>query len=109
MNNTIYTCDLMGGLGNQMFQIAHTYAQSLRYNTKCSFKKISNTQNQGNNVNLYINNVFRKLNFLDEITSDITIYESSFNFKNLEINKNNNVKFSGYYQSEKNFTDTITK
>lgn len=103
MNNTIYTCDLMGGLGNQMFQIAHVYSQSIKNNSNCVFRTNSNTQNQGNNVSTYINNIFKKLNFKNEVVSDIGIFEGGFNFNDVVTPPNKNINFHGYYQSSKNF------
>ena len=103
MNNIIYTCDLMGGLGNQMFQIAHAHSQSLKNNVSSAFKKFSNTQNQGNNVTLYMNNIFKKLIFLNNIDSDISIYENGFNFTPINPPNDKNIIFHGYYQSSKNF------
>jgi hypothetical protein len=93
----------MGGLGNQMFQIAHTYSQSLRYGVKCIFPKKSNTQNQGNDISKYVSNVFNKFIFSDGVNFDLIIREQNFGFTSINIPENKSVLFSGYYQSNKNF------
>ena len=53
----------MGGLGNQMFQIAHTYAQGLKNNLNVSFKPIAGGNMQGNKPINYLKNIFKNFNF----------------------------------------------
>jgi hypothetical protein len=102
-NEITFTCNLMGGLGNQMFQIAHTYAQSKRYGVKCVFYPYSETNLQGNNTNFYINNIFSKSNFNNKRPDSHVIFESSFSFNKIDLPKDKNILFSGYFQSHKNF------
>ena len=92
----------MGGLGNQMFQAAHAYSQSLKHNRPSVFFNECQTNLQGNTVNSYINNIFSKLNFVDKI-NDLEMVTSNGWYYN-EINPvENNTIFFGYYQSSKNF------
>lgn len=98
-----YTCYLMGGIGNQMFQVAHTISQGLSNNTKCLFRKNSYTPMQGRNTSNYINNIFRKLNFVDELNFDVRISEKEWSYNKLVVPENKSVEFYGYFQSSKNF------
>lgn len=102
-NKPIYTCDLMGGLGNQMFQISHVLSQSWRYGTECILPPQSNTQNQGNNTSNYINNIFKQLNFSNLINCNDSIFEKSFSFNHINLDGLKSIRFHGYYQSSKNF------
>jgi len=67
MNNVILSAFLMGGLGNQMFQIAHTYAQGLKNNLNVSFKPIAGGNMQGNKPINYLKNIFKNFNFDNNI------------------------------------------
>jgi len=94
---------LMGGLGNQLFQIAHAKAQSLRYKVKCIFRPHSNTFLQGNPVNVYMDNIFRNVVFKNEIPAMVRIHEQSWAFSQTDIDKTTSIEFYGYFQSSKNF------
>jgi hypothetical protein len=99
-----YTANLVGGLGNQMFQISNCLSQSWDNGVECKFIKNSNTTMQGNNTSMYIDNLFRKIPFYDDIvTEDIGIYENSFSYKKIISPKDKNVRFHGYFQSSKYF------
>lgn len=97
------TAFLMGGLGNQMFQIANAYAQSLKNNLDCFFRPNSQTPHQGKNTTEYIPNIFRKLNFKDELTNYQTYHETNWHYEPRNILWSNSIEFYGYYQSSKNF------
>lgn len=97
------TAFLMGGLGNQMFQIANAYAQSLKNNVDCFFRPSSQNSHQGNNVLKYIPNIFRKLNFKDSLSDYQTYHEPNWHFENRNILWATSIEFYGYYQSSKNF------
>jgi hypothetical protein len=103
MNDIFYTANLMGGLGNQMFQIAHAISQSWKYGYDCYFKPIAYTPMQANQPTKYINNIFRNIKFLDFKTPYITVNESHWNYANLNFNPKQNIEFNGYFQSSKNF------
>lgn len=103
MDRKIFTCSLMGGLGNQMFQIANAFSKSLENNANLVLRKNSNTSLQGNNTSYYINNIYKKLNFSDILNPEIKITEKDWSFSEIEVPKNKSVEFFGYYQSSKNF------
>jgi len=104
MANNVYTAHLMGGLGNQMFQIAHTICQSWKHGKECLFTPISNDTYpiDWKPVN-FIDNIYRNLKFVDNIEDTISIYEKEFAYSELEFNPNDSIKFNGYFQSSKNF------
>jgi len=52
---------LIGGLGNQLFQIATTYVHALNHNDTCAFNLNVACAYQGNNPIAYKNNVYSKL------------------------------------------------
>jgi len=97
-----FTCYLMGGLGNQMFQIAHTLSQGFKYNVDCSFKSVAHTPMQAHQPTKYIDNIFRNINFKTTLSPTKRI-TNNWGFKELPINPNVNTEFFGYYQSSKNF------
>lgn len=94
---------LMGGLGNQMFQIAHATAQGLRVGIDSIFPKTSYTPLQGRNTSNYIDNIFRKIKFNDSYLSHKIIQEESFEFVEINPVWDNSILFHGYFQSSKNF------
>lgn len=93
----------MGGIGNQLFQIANSFSKSIKHNVNFALRKHSQTELQGNNASYYINNIYKKFNFLDVINTDIRITENDWSFKEVEIPNNKSIEFFGYYQSSKNF------
>jgi len=102
MKEIFYTADLMGGLGNQMFQIAHAYAQSKRSKVDLKFRKKSKTNNQGNTPEKYLKNIYRNIKFEDFDNTDL-IHRSNWDFKEISPNPNYSIEFQGYFQSSKNF------
>jgi len=97
-----YTAYLMGGLGNQMFQIAHTYSQGLRNKVEVKFKPSAYTPMQANQPTKYVNNIFSKINF-ENITENVKQISTGFGFQEVNPPINENIEFYGYYQSSKNF------
>ena len=104
MTKLTYTSFLMGGLGNQMFQIAKAFSESLKLNVDCKFRKFSSIGMEGRQPSNYINNIYKKITFTDEIINTERIYEPSWSFIPIDITKcNTNIEFWGYFQSSKNF------
>jgi len=103
MKNNFYTATLMGGLGNQMFQVAHAICQGWKHNVPVSFPASSSTPNQGNQPTSYLNNIFRKVDFTGKKGETVICGERSWNDANLEFNVDDSVEFYGYFQSSKNF------
>jgi hypothetical protein len=99
----IFTSFLMGGLGNQLFQVANCISQSNEKNAKAKFRKNSWTPMQGKNAEFYSNNIFSKLDFVGDIDNLIRVSEKSFSFSELDIPENCNIEFHGYFQSGKYF------
>jgi hypothetical protein len=99
----IFTSFLMGGLGNQLFQIANCLSQSKKKNATPNFRKGSWTPMQGNNSEFYLKNIFNKLNFVDDIENLTRVSENSFSFSEVDIPENTNIEFYGYFQSGKYF------
>lgn len=100
-----YTCFFMGGLGNQMFQAANVISKAKKNNVDFIFRKSSYTPLQGFGPKKYENNIFKNLNFDDNIKPKIKLNEASWAYSNLELPLNNSIEFHGYFQSSKNFTE----
>lgn len=95
--------NLMGGLGNMLFQIATAFSVSLRDNKKL----ICDTRNMivpHKPYNEYSENIFRNIEFSDSIHHELTLQEKGFNY-NIIPKVDKNIKLLGYYQSEKYFAD----
>jgi hypothetical protein len=101
----------MGGLGNQMFQIAHTYAQGLKNDLNVSFKPIAGGNMQGNKPINYLKNIFKNFNFDNNIGDLKRVKEQGFYFTPINDKWGESVEFYGYFQSSQNFYgfDSIIK
>ena len=98
------TTKLLGGLGNQMFQIATLYAYAKRHGFEYGLNfDACYTPNQGNAASKYKDNFFKNINKFDTGVFNMTYREPSFSYN--EITKNDNVVLDGYFQSEKYFKD----
>lgn len=99
----IISTNLIGGLGNMLFQIAAAFSISLRDN-KILICDTKNTIHPHKPYTEYIENIFRKINFSDSINHEITHQEIGFNYGVIpKVDKN--MKLLGYYQTEKYFVD----
>jgi len=97
----IISTNLIGGLGNMLFQIATAFSVSLRDDKRliCDTKGMLTPHNP---YTSYIKNIFRKIEFSDSVNYEITLQERGFNFSIVpKVDKN--IKLLGYYQSEKYF------
>jgi hypothetical protein len=103
MKPTFYTAYLMGGLGNQMFQISHALCQSLLHKVDCYFKDTAFTPMQANQPTKYKTNIFRNINFRDIELTPIRVNEPSWNDSKVIFDTSKNTEFYGYFQSKKNF------
>ena len=101
MSNLI-SCNLMGGLGNQLFQASHAIAKGLTHNREVVFVPKSWTPMQGRQTKNYVNNIFRNLKFVDSINGFEKVSEGSWEFNEVPV-KDGNIVFDGYFQSSKNF------
>lgn len=93
----------MGGLGNQLFQIATTTALALKNNDTAFFDIDKHKIGlQGRNASSYKSNIFRKLNN-GKINTVNTFEQDGFHFSEIPYSKN--MKIVGYFQSEKYFNE----
>lgn len=92
----------MGGLGNQMFQIAAATSLAIDNNDEAifNFKKCF-TPLQGNSSLKYKDNIFKNIKNSDSIISEYSYDETSY--KHSEIPYVKNLLINGYFQSEKYF------
>lgn len=98
------TCNLKGGLGNQMFQIAATNALALRNNDKAVFNlDACYTPLQGNPSNKYRDNILSKINNSSEFKGRVVYHEPKFSYDELPYTEN--LILDGYFQSDKYFND----
>ena len=95
---------LQGGLGNQMFQIAVTYALSKRNNDTYGLNfNDCYTPQQGNTSDKYVSNVFKNIPN-SEGHNFVNYYQEPF-FSYQEIIYKPNLFMVGSFQSEKYFND----
>lgn len=98
------SCNLQGGLGNQMFQIAATYALAKRNNDTALFNfETCHTPLQGNPSLKYKGNILHKVPNSTEIKTSVVYHEPSFGYNELPYAPN--LLLNGYFQSEKYFED----
>jgi len=109
----MFTCNLLGGLGNQLFQIFTTISYAIKSKEKFVFL---NSVSIGSGItkvrNTYWNNLLYKLKpFLsNDFFNYVVVREAGFTFNDIisEINNNkinNNTCLYGYFQSYKYFQD----
>ena len=96
------TCELMGGLGNQLFQIFNVISYSIKHNVPFTFQ-YSETLKIGKERPTYWDNLLKsiKLYTSTDINIKCRYNEPSFNFS--EIPKVDSCCFCGYFQSYKYF------
>jgi len=102
MITTFYTAHLMGGLGNQMFQISHAISQGWKNNVETKFRPSSFTPMQANQPKKYLDNIFKNVNFTDDIFNAEQI-NSGWSYSPINPPQDVSVEFFGYFQSNKNF------
>lgn len=102
------TCNIMGGLGNQLFQIFTTISCAMKNKTKFVFLENDHTGIIGKNSrDTYWNNMFYRLKpfLIRDIQSFPPLQmtkEVDFTYHEIEITSKNTCLF-GYFQSEKYF------
>ena len=114
------TCKLMGGLGNQLFQIFTTLVYAIENNKKIVFP-FSEYLFIGNKRKTYwktlLNNIlgfttYYKANGYENIDKFITYKEPNFQYNKITTFDGDNIILDGYFQSYKyfnNYSDTIFK
>lgn len=101
--NNIVSCKLMGGLGNYLFQIAATYAYSLNFSKNFSVD-VSDTMVVHKPVSNYLDNIFRKIKFVNNESFSQFFHQSGHHFETIPF-FDSNLKLVGHFQSEKYFSD----
>ena len=97
------SCRLMGGLGNQLFQIATTYALSLTHRVQCGFDLNDNTLPlQGRPANVYDRNIYMTLPKIRLQDYNFTTYKEK-RWEYSPISFRDNMILSGYFQSPQYF------
>ncbi len=100
------TCELVGGLGNQLFQVATTLAYGFEYDFKPVFIKIDSSPSVFENRSVYWDSFFSKLNFINNyvIKEFLTYSESKFSYHSLP-KFTQSTLLKGYFQSSRYFND----
>ena len=99
----IITSHLMGGLGNQMFQIAKAKTEGFKNNIDVVFRPISFIPMEGNQPTKYFNNIFRNVKFENITEPLVRISEPSWSYNEINPLYHTSTEFFGYFQSSKNF------
>ena len=96
---------LIGGLGNQMFEIAAAKAHALKNNTELKVCESGHVlPYQGFKFKKYKESIFRNIDTIDSIPSDIKKYtEPGFHYSKIPDGKH--MFIHGYFQSEKYFKE----
>ena len=101
------TCELMGGLGNQLFQIFTVISYSIRYSVPFLFR-YSEILKIGRERPTYWNNLLKSLKIYtstDDECFNIKCWYNEPSFRFSEIPKVENCCFCGYFQSYKYFEE----
>ena len=99
----IITSFLMGGLGNQMFQISKALSEGYENGIEVVFRPSAFIPMHGNQPTKYLENIYRDLTF-KEINENLErVSEPSWSFNKTNIFYYKSIEFYGYYQSSKNF------
>jgi hypothetical protein len=103
------TSYLMGGLGNQMFQISKALSEGFENNIDVVFRPYSYIPMHGNQPTKYKDNIFRNLVFKNINENLERISEPSWSYNKIDVMYYKSVEYYGYYQSSKNFNKHTEK
>jgi hypothetical protein len=96
------TAELLGGLSNQMFQIATVYSLAINNNDECAFPLDRTEMGQGQPARNYITNIFRHIKELPKgWVPEYRYNEPTLNYVPIPYHKNMQIR--GYFPSEKYF------
>lgn len=98
--------NIIGGVGNQLFQIAAGYAYSKKYDKKLIINPTRWFAGQGTNPAIYKDTIFKNFEYGSlPLTRDVIgIHEKRFNYDELPYHLGN-VSLNGYFQSLKYFEE----
>jgi len=101
------TANLMGRLGNQMFQIAATYSLAIDNNDVCMFPLISNgTSPQSHEQLFYLETILSRVTYGHDFSWIRNVYEEkSFVYKKIPYAPD--LALNGYFQSENYFSENM--
>ena len=101
------TINLMGGLGNQLFQMFTFLSYCLKHGKSFTFNHVDILYGPIRNYDVYWNNMFRNLRpFLSRNVKLPAGYrEPYFKFHEIPCNINDNTSLFGYFQSYRYFND----
>jgi len=110
------SAQLMGGLGNQMFQIAHAYTQALKaqqagfsVTAKFDLHVVWLEQFPERQAVNYSSNILQRVDFTHLTAEEalphnwLQLHEAGFGYSEITPTWEKSVKFHGYFQSEKYF------
>lgn len=105
--NNYITVNIIGGLGNQMFEIAVMYGLAYKYNLEPIVEKIAESYNKRS---VYWDSVMHKVNYIDvdkfaDIKFDYSIKELSPAYQHIVLSQEKSYKLGGFYQSAKYFEE----
>lgn len=106
----ITTCNLMGGLGNQLFQVFATISYSLQTNTIYKFlqqDQVGNRLTAWNTLLCGLQNSVVNSNYFP--TNLLLVKEPEFTYNKLPHIPSNHICLFGYFQSEKYFKEHYEK
>lgn len=106
------TTELMGGLGNQLFQVYNLISYCLDSNNTFVLEKHPILYGPIRNYNVYWDNIFKNISSnCKKSLFKFPIYrEPSFSYNKIPlISPSQNVKFHGYFQSYKYFDNNLKK
>lgn len=96
------TCKLKGGLGNQMFQVATTYALARDNNTECAFDFTASVKYQGHSASKYTGSIFRGFATLSAgWKPKMTYKERGMGYQHIMVI--DGMALDGYFQDERYF------
>jgi len=100
MENKFITANMCGGLGNQLFQIGMVYCLSWEYDKQPVIKKIKSSPSIFNHRPVYWNNVFHKVNTVDdEKFNSISFEQMKENFElEYKLSSDKSYLLDGYFQ-----------
>jgi hypothetical protein len=111
INNRIIAGHLMGGLGNQIFQIFATLSYGYDFNRKIIFRYVKRSPGSEKRFTFW-DTLFQELKHLTTFNSDITVdeinkypyyREGGHHWKPFKDNVNEKILLFGFYQSHKYF------
>lgn len=110
-SSKIVSIKLLGGLGNQLFQIATTLAYAWKHSLNPQYKKAKKIPSRLGYRPGYWNTVFRKLPIKNYLPYHLIVFkENSFSYHKIpgpnqieNFEKHNGILFYGYFQSAKYF------